>query len=466
MTVYVVYSLVAVLSIYAWRNWFNALCGLIVMMAVIAHPSMPTNTMGIQGLNPWNVLFLNVSLSWWFSRGRERLTWDAPSHVNFLLLGYLGVFLLAFVRMFFDRGRLSVYGLGPVDLISDQFINTLKWAIPGLLLFHGCRTQKRVKTAIVSICLLYFLLAFQVIKYLPMSTITGGAGMRGRDTLAETVGMGPGLLGKVFAGGAWAALGGSLLFKRKLHRALLFAAFFAITLGQAFVGSRSGFVAWGVVGFAMCALRWWRWLLAGPVVLILFVFLFPAASDRLRMGFGTTDVTGESEYLITSGRNLIWPHVLKKISDSPIIGYGKDAMRRTGLTETLRAYAGEGEAVAHSHNAYLDMLLETGVVGLSVVMGFYGVVVFRSAQLFRIRDNPICAAAGGLAFAIIVSHLVAGIGSQSFFPKEGDFGIWCAIGLILRVSCDLARARSPIPVSVAAGKPLNVAPTMQARSVR
>ena len=48
-----------------------------------------------------------------------------------------------------------------------------------------------------------------------------------------------------------------------------------------------------------------------------------------------------------------------------------------------------------------------------------------------------------MALALVLSLLVAGLGSQTFYPREGSVGMWCAIGLLLRVDRErVARARS------------------------
>ena len=44
------------LSAYAWKDWFKSLCGLILLIGIIQHPDMPRNVLGIQGLNPWNLI--------------------------------------------------------------------------------------------------------------------------------------------------------------------------------------------------------------------------------------------------------------------------------------------------------------------------------------------------------------------------------------------------------------------------
>ncbi len=74
MRVYALYLVVFGLSIYAYRDWFKSLCGLIVLMAVIEHPDMPKSILGIQGMNPWNVLLINVMAGWVIWRYRRGCT--------------------------------------------------------------------------------------------------------------------------------------------------------------------------------------------------------------------------------------------------------------------------------------------------------------------------------------------------------------------------------------------------------
>jgi hypothetical protein len=50
------------------------------------------------------------------------------------------------------------------------------------------------------------------------------------------------------------------------------------------------------------------------------------------------------------------------------------------------------------------------------------------------------AAAGGLAFAMTLSYMVAALGAETFYPREGTVGMWCFIALVMRVARDSARA--------------------------
>jgi hypothetical protein len=49
-------------------------------------------------------------------------------------------------------------------------------------------------------------------------------------------------------------------------------------------------------------------------------------------------------------------------------------------------------------------------------------------------------AAGGACLALILALLVASVGSQTFYPREGAVGLWCVIGLMLRVKVERDRA--------------------------
>jgi O-antigen ligase len=173
---------------------------------------------------------------------------------------------------------------------------------------------------------------------------------------------------------------------------------------------------------------------------VLYV-LFPAAAERALQGFGETNVAGEgavNDYEVTSGRSLVWPYVVDKIAESPALGYGRLAMERTGLQSFLAAQIGEG--FPHSHNAYLEWLLDNGVVGMIPVALFFGIVLVWSAMLFRDADNPWCAAVGGTAFALLLAQLLGAIGAQHFYPRESTLGLWAAIFLMLRVHVERQKA--------------------------
>ena len=143
------------LCIYALIDWFKPNLGLIIMTAFVMHPSFPTNIAGIQGLNLWNLVLANILLAWLLNRRGERLFWDMPRIINVFLVLWLGVLIVAWVRMVVDRSTMPDYPL--VGLVSDYIINTIKLPIVGLMLFDGCRTRHHAEIALACICLLFVL---------------------------------------------------------------------------------------------------------------------------------------------------------------------------------------------------------------------------------------------------------------------------------------------------------------------
>lgn len=439
------YGAVASLSIYAWKDWFKSLCGLILIMAIIHHEDMPTNMFGIQGFNVWNIMFLSISLAWATGRQRLGLRWDMPRHVSVLLLLYLGVIVIGFLRAVLDRSYIESYPLK--DLISEELINTIKWVLPGIILFDSCRTRKQVVLALVCLLAMYLLLSAQIVKRMPFESARGGndAGIqRVRLKVCRGIGYSSCDMSTALAGASWGMLAALPLARKKKYRLMLLTAAGVIAFGQALTGGRAGYVAWGVTGLTLCLLKWRKQLLLAPVVLILLPILLPGAAERMLYGFGKTDASGQEivdDYEVTSGRTLIWPHVIEKIGGSPAIGYGRLAMKRTGLTEFLGQTYGESDAFPHPHNMYLETLLDNGVLGSIPIILFWGTMVLYSAKLFR-ADNRLYSAVGGLTLALTLAQLVAGLGSQHFYPRESTMCLWIAMFLALRVHVEETRART------------------------
>jgi O-antigen ligase len=150
------------------------------------------------------------------------------------------------------------------------------------------------------------------------------------------------------------------------------------------------------------------------------------------MGIPSKQETGQIDtYTMTSGRTLIWPYVIEKIHEQPLIGYGRLAMTRTGLSGyLLDTYQ---ESFPHPHSAYLEMLLDNGYIGLLLVIPLFGIFLLYSVRLLMDKSDPLFAVVGGLATSLILALLIAAVGSQTFYPREGSVGMWAAFGVMLRL---------------------------------
>ncbi|MCH8216551.1 MAG: O-antigen ligase family protein [Planctomycetes bacterium] len=434
------YIVITALAAYAWKDWFKSLCGLILLMAFMGHEDMPKNIAGIQGLNLWNVLFFNIFLVYLLSRRPQGLRWDMPGFISVLLVLYLVVVLVGVLRALFDRRNIPEIPVGAI--VSEELINTIKWVLPALLLYDGCRTRQQARLAVVTLVLLQFLIAGQIVKKLPLSMVFGSMDEqygRNRGKLIEELGFSADDMSTVLAGTSWGMVAALPLVRQRKYRLILLPAIGLVVLAQAMTGGRAGYAAWGATGLIMCAMKWRKYLLLAPVVVVLLPFVFPTAAERMMFGFGEKDVSGQTvrdNSKITSGRSLIWPYVIDEIGKSPIIGHGRLAMKRTGLTRKLMINL--SEPFPHPHCMYLETLLDNGILGSIPIWLFWGTVLVLSGRLFRTED-PLFSAIGGLTFALLLTQLIAGIGAQHFYPKESTVALWIAMLLTLRVYYDKAR---------------------------
>jgi O-antigen ligase len=121
----------------------------------------------------------------------------------------------------------------------------------------------------------------------------------------------------------------------------------------------------------------------------LFMLIVAAASAAV---FLATDVDtfallGRDATL--TGRTSIWDTVLAMIADSPLLGHGYYAGTWAFARPRLSEYF--GPAISDAHNGYLSILLETGVVGLSLYLysalsvSFMG--ISQAKRESRVRRN-------------------------------------------------------------------------------
>lgn len=447
--------IIAFLAVYSLRDWYKSLCGLIIFMAVISHPDLRGSIAGIQGFNRWNVLMAFVLLGWLFHRHHENLAWVMPRRVNILLFLFLSTILIGFFRMIGDTGKIIEYAIltnadvpSRATLYSEYLINSIKWIIPGLLLFHGCNSRSRFILGICSLLAVYFLLGVQVIKWMPLGSITDVEVLSGRSAkiLRNEIGYHRVNLSVLLAGASWAIFSTIVLVKSKSRALAIILAGLVVIFAQALTAGRGGYIAWAGVGLILCFFRWRRILFFVPVVAIIVFLTVPGVWDRLTEGmsnnlnieaYTSLDESKINVYNVTSGRNIAWPYELDAIRKAPFFGYGRMAMQRTGLSAHLQTKY--SEEFPHPHQAYLEWVLDNGLIGFLPVFIFFIIVVRYSISLLRDNRSPVFIAIGGITLSIVCALLIGSLGSQTFYPREGAVAMWCAMGLMFRVHVERSR---------------------------
>ena len=231
---------------------------------------------------------------------------------------------------------------------------------------------------------------------------------------------------------------------------LVLIAVVVLTIGLVATGSRGGFVAGLVGAAAMLALG--RGHRAGLVVLLLCVIGAAAAwfSVDTAAWERVSDISGGGT---GTGRSELWATAWQMWQDHPLVGVGLEAfrdnassyVRELGPIEFASFLVEQPKVV---HNTYLQLLAETGILGLAL----YLVVIFSSIRLAW-RAALLFERIGDLSMATlsraVIGALVAMLAGITFISAASDRRLWIllALGPALFASAKLQARRMGLDAS-------------------
>jgi O-antigen ligase len=459
---FLVYPFALFLVTYAWKDWFPAVGGLVALVAVLPNPEMPREILGLKGLNIWNLIVLFIVPAWLAGRRREGLRWDLPALAGVLLAVYALLMSLGFARLAISPAPVAI---GANQLIGEYFVNPLKFLLPALMFYDGARTRPRLFLALGSIVFVYLFLSLLVIREVgsSLSALAGAealskSGLRG---VGPVTGLHRNAVSVMLAGAVWAIVAVRHLMESRLRSVLMLAAAAIGMFAQALTGGRGGYLAFMGIGLILGVLRWRKMLILAPVGVAIVLAAVPAVRERALYGL-TADADEEDgprrsegeqaqidENRISAGRLKVWPYMVAKIGESPLVGYGRLGYQRSGLYDYLRTYVDDG--FPHPHSAYLEWLLDNGWLGMAPMIVLYGIVLVMALVLFSDSRHPLFIATGGVAFALVFAQLIGSVTGRSWYPTEETVPMWASVGLMLRVWVERARGGTDTSMSVAGG---------------
>jgi O-antigen ligase len=123
--------------------------------------------------------------------------------------------------------------------------------------------------------------------------------------------------------------------------------------------------------------------------------------------------------LTLTGRTQIWSAVLDSIAKRPLLGYGYQAFWLGLEGESYRIILAVSWVLAQAQNGFLDVVLETGLVGLAVVLLVFG-FAFRDAVVCLLRSrNDRQLGAVEWYLAIVILTLIYNLDESFLFdPKH------------------------------------------------
>jgi O-antigen ligase len=155
------------------------------------------------------------------------------------------------------------------------------------------------------------------------------------------------------------------------------------------------------------------------------LFLLPdAVYDRIAYGVGSG-----SNKISSSRIEQIWLPLLPDVLRSPIYGSGLSSILWSDGMRAADEVTVKG--VGHPHNAYLEIVLDMGIIGL-ILVGAYFVHIWKGFRALSV-DPSLSPTLRGFylgAAAGMVSFMISAVADSSLTPKTEQAFLWLAIGMM------------------------------------
>lgn len=409
---------------------FGVLC-LIVIMPLSASSLLPRGMGGIGGLNPLNLLLL-VTLVSCLLRGLPPggLLRFMPKPMFWLYLLPILVAALLGSRhvaeipaLFVAEGMLEFNNTAGYfrDMLIKPPLFILLFA---LLVSAATRRSEHPESLIYAMLVSIWGMGLMTIVFVFLSgaSLSELASSRGREFFMP-LGIHANDLGRLYAI-AYALMLYTCAATRDLRfRLALVGTMGVVVLALLLTFSRSAFFGFLVVNaLFLISRRKISIVVLGTLILVVLALLLPGAVYE-RMGAGW----GAGLNAISAGRvDEIWTPLLPEMWNNLIYGNGLGAIL---WSQAMRA--GAVLEVTHPHNAYLQLLLDTGIIG-TVLIGAYYVHLWKGfRRLIADPDlDPVMRGFYAGANAGLISFLVAGIAGSSLMPCLEQIFLWLAIGMM------------------------------------
>ncbi|HZF14563.1 MAG TPA: O-antigen ligase family protein [Steroidobacteraceae bacterium] len=409
---------------------------LIVLLPLSGSYVFPHAMLAITGLNPLNLLLIGTLASCLlhgiFARTLRGflprpLLWLYV--VPIVVAGALGARHVTSIPSGFYEHKLVDF-LTASGYIRDLVIKPLLMVLFALLLAAAVRQSTKPERFLIPTLVSIWAMSLMAIVYYGLGSVALGtlASSDSRDFFSA-LGLHANELGRLYGVAyalllfTWAGIRGPAL------RAALLASMGVTALALLLTFSRGAFVGFVVINLLYL---WWnrsfRTLVFVAALAVGALFFLPeAVYERASAGFG-----GGLDAISAGRIQGLWLPLIPEFLRSPVFGSGlgsmlwSDAMRRGAGVTIIGA--------THPHNAYLEALLDMGVVGLALLCAYF-LHVWRGLRAMA-EDAALDRALQGFArgaAAGLLALLVTCITDSSLMPKPEHAFLWTAIGIMYGV---------------------------------
>ena len=416
----------------AFQRYEYAILLSMFLLPLSAARIVPREMLGVTGLNPFNIALLVAALVVVLTRVMQpaRLTLPVLPRPLVLYIGVLvfatfnGVGHVAAIPPYFKALQVIAFD-SPAGYVVEVFIKPLLILFTLMLVAAGVANAKNPRRFmaplfISAVVFPLLVLADVLTSETPLSALSGGG--------ESFSGMHVNELGLMFNMALSLALW--CIFSRGsggLRRLWLGCTIGLLTVGIALTFSRGAYLGFlTVVGYFLLRKRRFDLLLLGLLALPVAIMFMPqSVLQRASTGLGNGDVDA-----ISAGRvNDIWRPLLPELASSPVVGQGLSSVLWSAAARTNNFFT--AGRIGHPHSAYLGMLLDFGLAGAAVIVGFF-LHMWRTFALLAARHpEPVWRDFFNGAGACILVLIIQGVTDDRVTPTVAQTFLWLAYGMAL-----------------------------------
>jgi len=402
---------------------------LLVMLPISASNLFPHGMLGITGLNPLNLLLLATMGSYVIHGGLQRLGGVLPAPllwmyiVPIVLAGLVGMDDVKNIpSLMYELG--SITYLTPVQYLVATVAKPMIMVAVALMVGLGAARSQKPERFILVLAAAAWLMALIQLGYValmgvPLATMA----TPGERSFYDPIGIHANSLGRLhlyaiaLLAFVWTET------KRPGLRLFLLITLGVLSLALLLTFSRAAIAGAGFVGalFVLWKFNAKTAALALIGLMLVALLLGDVVYARLTLGMD------QGADAVSAGRiDGIWLPLVPEVAKSPLWGHG--------LSSVLWSFPmqmGAMTPVGHAHSAYLQTLLDMGIIGFALLLGYY-VHAWKGFRALG-ADASLNAELRGFfqgAVAALVAFFVTGLVGSTLTPNAESAYVWIAIGLM------------------------------------
>ncbi|HZN85487.1 MAG TPA: O-antigen ligase family protein [Burkholderiales bacterium] len=403
---------------------------LVLLLPVSATSLFPRGLLGVTGLNPVNML-LGATLIAYLAKGRlEHAGAFIPRPLLWLYIvpivaaGLLGIRHVDDIHPGFYDALVINFTTWP-GYLRDNMVKPLLTVLIAVLVGAAVAKARKPEPYVTALMVGVVLLALVMFSFVIASGVRIGwlASPRAR-AFFDQIGTHANELGRTFVTTYALLLFAWWETKHEKAKVAMFAALGIITIGIVLTFSRNAFLGFFLVNGLFLL---WRFQ-AKKLGLAMLGFAAAAAfaPNAVYRRLTHNLDTGNADAVSAGRIEGIWGPLIPDMMESPIWGQGLDSILWSNAVSS-----GHALFVGHPHNAYLQAVLDMGVIGLALLVAYY-FTVWRGFRALGSNAylSPTMRGFFQGACAALLAFALAGVTGGSLRPQPENVPLWMAIGIM------------------------------------